>query len=168
MLLQKIYPSNSTIYYQGEFELALESNRMLGFIGALLIVVGTVSQILSVVHFFFPLVSSGVVGLVFPSLGLIGFVLFMVAMKGFANDYGDPSIFDNALYGLVSSIILGVAAVALMIALVFLNFDRIIGTITPGLMPSISSLPELPQSILSDLSIVLLIVECSCFGLQVT
>ena len=109
MLLLKTFPDNSTIYYQ-EFELALESNRMLGFIGALLILVGTVSQVLSIVDFFFPLVSIGVVGFVFPILGLVGFVLFMVTMKGFANDYNDPSFFDNILYWLVSSIVLGVAA----------------------------------------------------------
>ena len=50
--------------------------------------------------------------------------LFLIAMKGFASDYKDAGIFNNALYGLLSSIVVGVLAGGLMVAVIFMNWSR--------------------------------------------
>lgn len=67
--------------------MSLESNRSLGGIGAILVAIGSF----------------------FPILSLIGIILVLIAMKGLAEHYSEPRIFDNALYGFVFGII-GIAA----------------------------------------------------------
>jgi uncharacterized membrane protein len=139
--------------------MALESNRMLGFIGALLTVIGSIYSFFSLAQFFFPSLPSlsiGGVGALFGVLGLVGIILFMVAMKGFAVDYRDNSIFDNALYGIISSIILGVVAGGVAVAVVFLNLGSIIPTFTPSSAPE---LPEILKSMIGYLIPVLLVVS---------
>jgi uncharacterized membrane protein len=96
------------------------------------------------------------VGALFGVLGLVGIILFIVAMKGFAVDYRDNSIFDNALYGIISSIILGVVAGGVAVAVVFSNLSNIIPTFTPGSMPE---LPEVLQSMIGYFIPVLLVVS---------
>lgn len=111
--------------------MTLESNRMLGGVGALLIVISSVTSFLSLAQFFFSGLYLGGFGGPFGLLGLAGLVLFMIAMKGFAVHYKDPSIFNNALYWIITSIIAGVVAVALSFAVLLSVLSRIIGTITP-------------------------------------
>lgn len=67
--------------------MSLESNRSLGGIGAILIAIGSF----------------------FPILSLVGIILVLIAMKGLAEHYNEPRIFDNALYGFIFGII-GIAA----------------------------------------------------------
>jgi uncharacterized membrane protein len=112
-------------------DVTLESNRMLGGIGALLIVTSSITSFLSLAQFFFPSLLIGVFGAPFGLLGLAGLALFMIAMKGFAAHYKDPSIFNNALYWILTSIIAGVVAVALSVAVLLSVLSRIIETMAP-------------------------------------
>ena len=142
-----------------QLAVALESNRMLGFIGALLTVIGSIYSFFSLAQFFFPSLPSlsiAGVGALFGVLGLVGLILFMVAMKGFADDYRDPAIFDNALYGLISTIILGVVAGGVAVAVVFSNLGSIIPTFTSGSVPE---LPEILQFMIGYFIPVLLVVS---------
>lgn len=137
--------------------MAVELNRLLGFIGALLTVIGSVSAFLSLVYFLFPSFNIAGVSSISGVLGLAGLILFMIAMKGFSVDYKDAAIFDNALYALISSIVLGVVAGGLAVAVVFLNLSNIIATFTPGSVPRFT--PEFFQSIMSYLVPVFLVVS---------
>lgn len=111
--------------------MTLESNRMLGAVGSLLIVATSATSFLSLAQFFFPsLYTAGFAGPV-GLLGLAGLVLFMIAMNGLANYYKDRSIFSNALYWILTSIIGGVVAFALSFAVLLSILSRVIGTIAP-------------------------------------
>ena len=68
----------------------------------------------------------------------------MVAMRGFAADYKDSGIFNNALYGLLSSIVVSVLAGVLMVAVIFMNLSNAISVFNP-----VHGQTELFQSILS-------------------
>jgi uncharacterized membrane protein/ribosomal protein L40E len=111
--------------------MTLESNRMLGGIGALLIVISSITSFLSLAQFFFPSSVIGVLGAPFGLLGLAGLILFMIAMKGFATHYKDLGIFNNALYWVLTNIIAGVVAVALSFAVLFSVLSSIIRTMAP-------------------------------------
>ena len=137
--------------------MAIASNRMLGFIGALLTVIGSVSAFLSLAQFFFPSFNISGVGVLFGVSGLVGIILFMIAMKGFAVDYKDAAIFNNALYGLLSNIAIGVVAGVLAVAVIFLNLSSIITTFTPGSVPSFT--PDFLQSIMGSLVPVFLVAS---------
>ena len=74
--------------------MTLESNKTLGGVGALLMVISPFS---------------GFVAGVFSSvLGLVGLILVLIAMKGLANHYNEGGIFNNALYGVILTIVGGV------------------------------------------------------------
>jgi uncharacterized membrane protein len=77
--------------------MTIESNKTLGGIGALLIAIGSFVPILS----------------------LVGIILVLVAMKGFADDYGSGAIWTNALYGFIFGIIGIIAAAVVLVAFVF-------------------------------------------------
>jgi uncharacterized membrane protein len=107
---------------------------MLGGIGALLMVVNAVSPLLILPQLLDPYsTSSGVspfswvVGLA----GLAGLILFMVAMRGFASDYKDLGIFNNALYGLLFGIVVAGVAGGLMVIVMFMNLGGWMSTFNP-------------------------------------
>jgi len=79
----------------------LESTKIIGGIGALLLVIG------SVTGFFTPFVEI---------LSLIGIILVLVAMHSLANIYHEQGIFRNATYFVVAAIIGIVAAIATVVA----------------------------------------------------
>ncbi|UCC59016.1 MAG: DUF996 domain-containing protein [Candidatus Bathyarchaeum sp.] len=88
--------------------MALETNKTLGAVGALLMVIspflGFFTGFLSV-------------------LGLVGLILVLIAMKGMSDHYNEGSIFNNSLYGVILSIVGGVvfAAALIMTALSFFS-----------------------------------------------
>jgi uncharacterized membrane protein len=115
--------------------MTIESNRMLGGVGASLIVVSALSSLFALPPLF-DLYSTGTTAAspfssVLGLAGLAGIILFMVAMKGFAGDYKDAGIFNNALYGLLSSIAVAVLAGGLMVAVMFMNLSSVIPTLNP-------------------------------------
>ncbi|MCW4048076.1 MAG: DUF996 domain-containing protein [Candidatus Bathyarchaeota archaeon] len=119
--------------------MTLESNRLLGGIGALLMVVSSISSLVSLVQFFFPSARVSLVVAPFGLLGLVGLILFMIAMNGLANYYRDRAIFENALYWIITSIVAGVVTGVLIVVVAFSVLSSIIGTlvpITPGTPPT--------------------------------
>ncbi|MBX5321040.1 DUF996 domain-containing protein [Candidatus Bathyarchaeota archaeon A05DMB-3] len=83
--------------------MGLESNKTLGGIGAILMAIG-----------FLGFFGSAYVGF----LVLVGAILVLIALKGFADQYQEGGIFNNALYGFITVIIGAVATAAIFIVLV--------------------------------------------------
>ncbi|MEM2440610.1 MAG: DUF996 domain-containing protein [Candidatus Bathyarchaeia archaeon] len=79
--------------------MSLESNRILGGVGALLMVL-SILGVLGVPYTLFLLV--------------VGAILVLIALKGFADHYQDGDIFNNALYGFITVIVGMVAVVAVL------------------------------------------------------
>lgn len=77
--------------------MSLESNKTLGGIGALLVAFGS---------FFGP-------------LAIVGIILVFIALKGMADYYGDHSIFQNALYGIIFLIVGAIAGVFIILGSFF-------------------------------------------------
>jgi uncharacterized membrane protein len=129
----------------------LESNRTLGGVGALLSVVSSAASFLSLAQFFFPSMYTAGFGGFLGLLGLAGFaglILFMVAMNGLANYYKDRSIFNNALYWIITCIIEAVVAACLVFVVVLSVLSRIIGTLpsfTSANPPTFSSVLDILQ-----------------------
>jgi len=84
--------------------MTFESSKTLGGVGALLMFVG----VLPYINYF------GIVE-------LIGAILVLAALYGFARIYKESGIFDNALYGLIAGIIGVVLSVAVGIAIILPN-----------------------------------------------
>jgi len=80
--------------------MTLESNKTLGGVGAILVVVG-----------FLGFFGTGYAAL----LALVGIILTLIALKGFSDHYNEGGIFNNALYGFISTIIGGVVFVAILV-----------------------------------------------------
>ncbi len=78
-----------------------QTSKYLGGVGALLMFIG---PLLSYAHF-----AAGLVP-------LIGFILVLIALKGFADYYKDAGIFNNALYGFITAVVGVVAAVGTLVA----------------------------------------------------
>ena len=93
--------------------MTLESDKTLGGVGALLVVIG-----------FLGFFASGYVVI----LALIGMIITLIALKGMADHYNEAGIFNNALYGVIT-LIIGVVAfiatlvVAILMALSSINID---------------------------------------------
>jgi uncharacterized membrane protein len=79
--------------------MTLETDKSLGGVGAILLVIGTIP---------FAGFYTGI-------LALIGLILVLIAMKGLSSYYSDLSIFNNALYAIIIAI---VGAVVSIIAIV--------------------------------------------------
>jgi len=87
-----------------------QTNKTLGGIGALLLFIGCLTFI------------SPAVGI----LGLIGLILVLIALNGFAIYYKEKGIFNNALYGIIIFIVGVVVTVAIAI-FVFVDFLTSLG-----------------------------------------
>jgi uncharacterized membrane protein len=77
--------------------MTLESNKTLGGVGALLMVLGPFLGVYTVV------------------IGLIGLILVLIALKGLSDHYNEAGIFNNALYGVIMVIVGGVIFVAVIV-----------------------------------------------------
>ncbi|MGB9741486.1 MAG: DUF996 domain-containing protein, partial [Candidatus Bathyarchaeales archaeon] len=80
--------------------MSLESNKTLGGIGAILVALGSFV----------------------PFIGLVGIILVLLGMKGLADYYNEPGIFQNALYGFIFGIIGIIAAGITVISTFFGGF----------------------------------------------
>jgi uncharacterized membrane protein len=83
---------------------SFESNRILGGIGAIIMVVSILGLFTS-----FPVTLL---------LLIVGAILVLIALKGFADHYQDGGIFNNALYGFIMVVVGIVATIAVFIMLV--------------------------------------------------
>jgi uncharacterized membrane protein len=95
--------------------MTLESSKIMGGIGALLMFVGVLPQV-------------NYIGII----ELIGLILVLVALHNLANYYKEGSIFRHAMYGVavavVGAIIIGVLAVAVVLS----NIKDLITQVYPG------------------------------------
>lgn len=87
--------------FRGVISMTLESNKTLGGVGALLMLISPFSGFVTGVF-------SGV-------LGLVGIILVLIAMKGLSDHYNEGGIFNNALYGVISTIVGAVVFVAAIV-----------------------------------------------------
>ncbi len=93
----------------------LKSSKTIGGIGAILIVIS-----------FLPYISQ------LPFIGLIGAILVLVGLHGFASVYKERGIYDNALYGIIAGIIGVVLAVVIGIAVVLPNITDFLLKVFPS------------------------------------
>lgn len=119
--------------------LVIESNRTLGGVGAILMLIGVISQVSTAFRYLFPqstgaLILASIGGL-FGILSFVGFVLFLVAMYGFSKDYQDHRIFSYLLYGIIITIIAAVILVAILVIAILFN----VATLFPNLSSSMPS-----------------------------
>lgn len=136
--------------------MSLESGRKIGLAASLIEVIVPVVTIITIVVFIFSLFttalarSSGLISgiiiffIVLAILGLIGIILFVVAMHSLAQYYSEPRIFKNALYGFILNIIGGVAYGIIYLAIFLWTFLQAIprtgpqtAAATPSPFPSI-------------------------------
>jgi uncharacterized membrane protein len=95
--------------------MTLESSKTIGGIGAILMLIG----VLPYINYF-------------SIVELIGGILILVALHGFANFYKDRGIFNNALYGIISGIVGVVLAVVIGIAVVLPNIKDFLLKVFPS------------------------------------
>jgi len=92
----------------------IETSRILGGVGALLMFIGIIPYI----NYF------GVIE-------LVGLILVMVALYNLASHYMERGIFNNALYGLIIGIVGGVISIAVVIITVLTSLTDFLYTIFP-------------------------------------
>ncbi len=113
--------------------MSIETSKMLGGIGALLMFIG----VLPYINYF------GVIE-------LVGLILVMAALYGLGSQYKEGGIFTNVLYGLIMGIVGGVISVAVLVITVLTALTDFLYTIFPdwngdwtalsGLTPNISNI----------------------------
>jgi uncharacterized membrane protein len=94
--------------------MSIETSRILGGIGALLMFIGI-----------FPYINY------FGVVDLVGLILVMVALYDLAGHYSARGIFNNALYGLIIGIVGGVTAIAAVIITVLTSLKDFLYTLFP-------------------------------------
>jgi len=87
--------------------MTLESNKNLGGIGTLLIIVSPVAM-----------------GAAAAALCLIGLILLLIALNGMAKDFKESKIYDNALYGILIAIVGLVVSVAVVLVTAIATLSR--------------------------------------------
>ena len=106
--------------------LTIESNRTLGGVAAILLVVGVIGQLASLFQYIFPnslgIALFSVVGGLFGFLTFVGFLLFLIAMYGFSKAYQDNRIFNYLLYGIIITIVAFVIVFAILVVVVLFNY----------------------------------------------
>lgn len=115
-----------------------ETSKNLGGVGAILMFVSVL-----------PYVGSYTFGL----LGLVGFILLLVGMKGLADYYREAGIFNNALYGTITGIVGGVA-VGIIVAIAALGF---LTTLIPSWSGDWTTIPQIAPTDIStnlDFSVI--------------
>jgi uncharacterized membrane protein len=98
-----------------EKKMTFESSKTLGGVGALMMFVGV-----------FPYISY------FGIIPLVGALLVLVVLHGFARIYKENGIFDNALYGVIAGIVGVVLSVAVGIAIVLPNIKDFLLKLYPS------------------------------------
>jgi uncharacterized membrane protein len=95
--------------------MSVETNKILGGVGALLMFIGII-----------PFISY------YGILELVGLILVFVALYNFGSHYREGGIFNNALYGLIMGIVGVVVAVAVAIVGILAQLSTFMGKIYPG------------------------------------
>ncbi len=112
--------------------MTIESNRTLGGVAAILMLIGVISQVSTAFGYVFPhsigtLLLAGIGG-IFGILSFVGFLLFLIAMYGFSKDYQDNRIFSYLLYGIIITIVAFVILFAILVIVILFNFATLFPT----------------------------------------
>lgn len=86
----------------------LDTSKTLGGIGAILLFIGAIPFVQYI-----------------QVLGLVGVVLILAALHGLDTFYGSRGIFSNALYGVITGVIGGIAAIVVAVAAFLVNLSNI-------------------------------------------
>jgi len=105
--------------------LTIEASKNLGGVGAILMFIGV-----------FPYINT------FGIIELIGAILILVGLHGFAGHYNEPGIFNNAIYGFIVAIIGGIAAIAIGIAIILPNITSLLQKIYPAWNGNLGTLSQ--------------------------
>ena len=90
--------------------MTLESNKILGGIGSILLLIGIL-----------PLLGSYTYGI----LSLVGLIMVLVALRGFSKIYNEKGIFDNAIYALVVGVVGAVSTAVIAVFAILSNLDAL-------------------------------------------
>jgi uncharacterized membrane protein len=96
--------------------MTLESNRILGGIGAILMFIGFIP---------YGEPSTGIIA-------LVGLVLVLVGLYGFASIYKERGIFNDSIYGIIAGIVGAVIAGVVVVVSVLTNLKNFLYQIYPG------------------------------------
>jgi uncharacterized membrane protein len=96
--------------------MTLESNKTLGGVGAILFLIG-------MIPFGEPFTAI---------IALVGLILVLVALSGFANIYKERGIFNNFIYGIIAGIVGAVIAGVVLVVTVLTNLTNFLYQIFPG------------------------------------
>jgi uncharacterized membrane protein len=96
--------------------MTLDSNRILGGIGAILLFIGLIP---------YGEPSTGIIA-------LVGLILLLVALYGLANYYKESGIFNNSIYGIIAAIVGAVIAGVVVVVSVLTNLKNFLYQIYPG------------------------------------
>jgi uncharacterized membrane protein/ribosomal protein L40E len=150
--------------------LAIESNRTIGGVAAILTLLGIFSLTTSLFHYIFPnstglsLISLGVSG-IFGVLAIVGFLLFLIAMYGFSNDYNERRIFSNLIYGILFTIVAGVVVIVIFVLIVLLNLAILSSTAPTQVSSSFSRVFGLFSPVLGLVGVVWTVFVVRAFNL---
>jgi uncharacterized membrane protein len=113
--------------------MSIETSKILGGVGALLMFIG----IMPYINYF-------------GAIELVGLILVMVALYNLASHYREGGIFNSALYGLIMGIVGGVISIAALVIMVLTSLTDFLHTLFPdwngdwralsGLTPNLSNL----------------------------
>ncbi|MGB9740488.1 MAG: DUF996 domain-containing protein [Candidatus Bathyarchaeia archaeon] len=106
--------------------MSIENNRILGGVGALLMFIGI-----------FPYINY------FGVIELVGLILVMVALHNLSSHYKEGSIFNNALYGLITGIVGAIISIGVIIIAVLPSLSDFLYTIFPDWNGDWTALPSL-------------------------
>jgi len=131
--------------------MTLESTKIIGGVGAVLLFLGVI-----------PIRYAGIIS-------LVGLILVLIALYGFAGIYSERGIFNNFLYGILVVIVGAVVAVGVAIASVLTSLMTLLYELYPGwngdwlalseLMPDISGItPGDVMPLLGGLIIVVVVI----------
>lgn len=137
----------------------LETSKYIGGIGAILLVIGPLISLVSA--------WSGL-------LAIVGIIMVLVATKGLADHYNEGGIFNNALYGFITTIVGGVAFVGALIISVLMalstflptdwqNVDEWTTIFTESFMDPATILPLIGSIIAALIVLFVIIVIASIF-----
>ena len=110
----------------------LDASKTLGGVGALLLFIGV-----------FPYINT------FGIVDIIGVILILVALHGFADYYKERRIFNNAIYGVIAAIVGIVIAAVIGIAIVLPSITSFLEKLYPswnGSLPTITSQGMTPNT----------------------
>ena len=116
-----------------EKRLNFETSKNLGGVGAILMFIG----------FVLPAATGGF-GLLLP---LVGLILVLIGLKGFADYYNEASIFNNFLYGTIAGVAGVVVAGIAFVFAVFSMLENFLYTVFPTWDGNLSSLSGLAPDV---------------------